>query len=66
MSRFLEWLVDKLQKRDYLPQHHSIDPRLKHQQYDRYGRRVMSEEETARLRDEVLSYDFTDPRKNKS
>ncbi|MFA5202866.1 MAG: hypothetical protein WC708_00420 [Lentisphaeria bacterium] len=63
MRRFLEWLADELQKRGYLPQHHSIDPRLKHQQYDRHGRRIVSEEEMSELRDEVLGYDFTDPRK---
>lgn len=63
MRRFLEWLVDKLQKRDYLPQHHSIDPRLKHQQYDRYGRRIVSKEEIDELRNEVFKYDFTDPHK---
>ena len=65
MRRFLEWLVDKLQKRGYLPQHHSIDPRLKHRQYNRHGRRIMSEEETGRLRDEVLRHDFINPRKKK-
>jgi hypothetical protein len=63
MRRFFEWLVDKLQQHGYLPQHHSIDPRLRRQQYDNHGRRFIGKEEMDELRNEVIRHEFIDQRK---
>ena len=69
--KFLEWLAGKLQKRGYLPQHHSQDRRLKskdngsymcprcgHILNTNYATRVVGEEEVAEMRDKVLKMNF--------
>jgi uncharacterized protein YlaI len=74
--KFFEWLAIKLQKLDYLPQHHLKDkrfhskengyymcPRCGHTIDTSYAVEVISEEEVAKRREKVLKIKYT--RKNK-
>jgi uncharacterized protein YlaI len=70
--KILEWLANKLQKLGYLPQHHLQDKRLRSKEHEcyicprcghaidtNYAVKMISEEEVAKRREQVLKIKFT-------